>query len=154
MWSAEVSWVSEKLSWVVVDSLLDDGNSFGSKLKPAQEPVWDEVTQGCSGYTPSPRTLLSAMISNCLVWNCSWWKVRMNHVLFMNLMGVSQLLSKTQNQGPSHGGSYMDEGTFCIRIGLPPHIVSGDCLASALCFLDCSLFTCAWFDDPDDTGLY
>ena len=28
-------------------------------------------------------------------------------------------------QGPSHGGSYMDKGTFHIRIGLPPHIVSG-----------------------------
>ena len=57
-------------------------------------------------------------------------------------------------QGPSHGGSYMDEGMFCLKIGLPPCIVSGDCLAFVLCFLDCLLFTCAWFDDPGDTGLY
>ena len=34
-------------------------------------------------------------------------------------------------QGPSHGGSYMDKGTFHIRIGLPPHIVSGDYPASS-----------------------
>ena len=45
-------------------------------------------------------------------------------------------------QGPSHGGSYMDEGTSHIRIRLPPHIVSGDCLAFVSCFLDCLLFTC------------
>ena len=31
---------------------------------------------------------------------------------------------------PSHGGSYMAEGAFYIRIGLPPRVVSGDCLAS------------------------
>ena len=54
-----------------------------------------------------------------------------------------QSLAVTQCQGPSHGGSYMDEGTFHIRIGLPPRIVSGDCLASASCFLDCLLFACA-----------
>ena len=36
----------------------------------------------------------------------------------------------TKCQGPSHGGSYMDEGTLHIRTGLPPHIVSGDCLVS------------------------
>ena len=35
-------------------------------------------------------------------------------------------------QGPSHGGSYMDEGTSHIRIGLPPCVVSGDCLAFLL----------------------
>ena len=29
-------------------------------------------------------------------------------------------------QGPSHGGSYMDEGTSHIRIRLPPCFVSGD----------------------------
>ena len=28
----------------------------------------------------------------------------------------------------------MDEGAFHIRIGLPPHIVSGDCLASSFVF--------------------
>ena len=35
-----------------------------------------------------------------------------------------------QCQGPSHGGSYMDEGTSHIRIRLLPVIVPGDCLAS------------------------
>ena len=33
---------------------------------------------------------------------------------------------------PSHGGFYMAEGAFYIRIGLPPRVVSGDCLASSL----------------------
>ena len=33
-------------------------------------------------------------------------------------------------QGPSHGGSYMDEGMFRIRIELLPIIVPGDYLAS------------------------
>ena len=32
---------------------------------------------------------------------------------------------------PSHGGSYMAEGAFCIRIGLPPRFVLGDCLAAS-----------------------
>ena len=32
---------------------------------------------------------------------------------------------------PSHGGSYMAEGAFCIRIGLPPRVVSGDCLVAS-----------------------
>ena len=32
-------------------------------------------------------------------------------------------------QGPSHGGSYMDEGTLYIRIGLLSAVVSGDSLA-------------------------
>ena len=36
---------------------------------------------------------------------------------------------------PSHGGFYMAEGAFYIRIGLPPHVVSGDCLASSCCGL-------------------
>ena len=31
---------------------------------------------------------------------------------------------------PSHGGFYMAKGALYIRIGLPPHIVSGDCLVS------------------------
>ena len=30
---------------------------------------------------------------------------------------------------PSHGGFYMAEGAFYIRIGLPPRVVSGDYLA-------------------------
>ena len=34
---------------------------------------------------------------------------------------------------PSHGGSYMAEGAFFIRIGLPPRVVPGD-------FLDLSLY--------------
>ena len=42
-------------------------------------------------------------------------------------------------QGPSHGGSYMDKGMSHIRIRLPPHIVSGDRLASVSCLLDCLL---------------
>ena len=29
---------------------------------------------------------------------------------------------------PSHGGFYMAKGAFYIRIGLPPRVVSGDCL--------------------------
>ena len=29
---------------------------------------------------------------------------------------------------PSHGGFYMAEGAFYIRIRLPPHVVSGDYL--------------------------
>ena len=33
---------------------------------------------------------------------------------------------------PSHGGSYMAEGTFFIRIGLPPRVVSGDFLNLSL----------------------
>ena len=38
---------------------------------------------------------------------------------------------------PSHGGSYMAEGAFYIRIGLPPRVVSGDCLASSRLWTDC-----------------
>ena len=37
--------------------------------------------------------------------------------------------------GPSHGGFYMAKGTFYIRIGLPPRVVSGDHLASSRCGL-------------------
>ena len=33
-------------------------------------------------------------------------------------------------QGPSHGGSYMNKGTFCIRIRLLLIVVSGDFLTS------------------------
>ena len=54
-------------------------------------------------------------------------------------------------QGPSHGGSYMDEGTSHIRIGLPPHIVSGDCLASSSHSMLPSLFAraCSMFNVHD-----
>ena len=40
---------------------------------------------------------------------------------------------------PSHGGSYMAEGAFYIRIGLPPRVVSGDCPASSRLWTDFSL---------------
>ena len=33
---------------------------------------------------------------------------------------------------PSHGGSYMAEGVFFIRIGLPPRVVPGDFLNLSL----------------------
>ena len=46
-------------------------------------------------------------------------------------------------RGPSHGGSYMDEGTSHIRIRLLPRFVSGDRLVFASCFRDCLLFACA-----------
>ena len=39
------------------------------------------------------------------------------------------MFSHQQCHDPSHGGSYMAEGAFYIRIGLPPRVVSGDCLA-------------------------
>ena len=39
---------------------------------------------------------------------------------------------------PSHGGSYMAEGAFYIRIGLPPRFVLGDCLASSRLWTDFS----------------
>ena len=53
------------------------------------------------------------------------------HIFAFMLPGCSidELLYESC-QGPSHGGSYVDEGTFHIRIGLPPRIVSGDYLAS------------------------
>ena len=38
-------------------------------------------------------------------------------------------------QGPSYGGSYMDEGTSHIRIGLLLIVVSGNHLATVSCFL-------------------
>ena len=41
---------------------------------------------------------------------------------------------------PSHGGFYMAEGASYIRIGLPPHVVSGDCLVSSL-FMDLLIVT-------------
>ena len=36
---------------------------------------------------------------------------------------------------PSHGGFYMAEGVPYIRIGLPPRVVSGDCLVFSCCGL-------------------
>ena len=56
-------------------------------------------------------------------------------------------------QGPSHDGPYMDEGTSYNRIGLLPHIVPGDCLASASYSMPHLLFACAC-PMSDDTGLY
>ena len=47
----------------------------------------------------------------------------------------------------------MDEGTSHIRIGLPPRIVSGDCLASPSYSMFPSLFAHAC-PMSDDTGLY
>ena len=49
------------------------------------------------------------------------------------------LVRLTYCHDPSHGGSYMAEGAFCIRIGLPPRVVSGDCLASSRLWTDSSL---------------
>ena len=43
------------------------------------------------------------------------------------------LLSFGGCQGPSHGGSYMDEGMSHIRIRLLHHIALRDCLASVSC---------------------
>ena len=41
---------------------------------------------------------------------------------------------------PSHGGFYMAEGASYIRAGLPPRIVSGDCLVLSL-FTDLLIVT-------------
>ena len=47
---------------------------------------------------------------------------------------------KTACHNPSHGGFYMAEGAFYIRIGLPPRVVSGDCLVpSRHGLIDCHL---------------
>ena len=57
-------------------------------------------------------------------------------------------------QGPSHGGSYMDEGTFRIRIRLPPRVISGDCLASSSHSMLPLLFACACsMSDVRDLGV-
>ena len=56
-------------------------------------------------------------------------------------------------QGPSHGGSYMDEGMSHIRIRLPPRIVSWDCPVFPSHFMPPSLSACAR-PMSDDTGLY
>ena len=48
----------------------------------------------------------------------------------------------------------MDEGTFHIRIGLPPRIVSGDCLASSSHSMLPSLFARACsMSDVCDLGI-
>ena len=48
----------------------------------------------------------------------------------------------------------MDEGTSRIRIGLPPHIVSGDCLASSSHSMLPSLFARACsMSDVRDLGV-
>ena len=43
---------------------------------------------------------------------------------------------------PSHGGFYMTEGALYIRIGLPPRVVSGDCLVSSRCGLTARYLHC------------
>ena len=43
-----------------------------------------------------------------------------------------QTLEHSPCHDPSHGGSYMAEGAFFIRIGLPPHVVPGDSLNLSL----------------------
>ena len=43
---------------------------------------------------------------------------------------------------PSHGGFYMAKGTLYIRIGLSPHVVSGDCLVSSRCGLTARYLHC------------
>ena len=49
-------------------------------------------------------------------------------------------LSLLQCHDPSHGGFYMAKGAFYIRIGLPPRVVSGDCLVLSRCgLIDCHL---------------
>ena len=54
---------------------------------------------------------------------------------------------------PSHGGFYMAEGAFYIRIGLPPRIVSGDRLASSRCGLtDYYLHCCHAYPMSRDWG--
>ena len=67
--------------------------------------------------------------------------MRGQHIAHMDLNRPVQV-SDHMCQGPSHGGSYMAEGTSHIRIELPPHIALGDHLASVSCFLDCLLFAC------------
>ena len=56
-------------------------------------------------------------------------------------------------KAPSMVGSYMDEGTSHIRIGLFPAVVSGDYLASPSCSMLHSLIARAC-PMSDDTGLY
>ena len=59
----------------------------------------------------------------------TWWLV-----IFPRPFAASQLSKHNcwWCQGPSHGGSYMDEGMSHIRIRLPPRVVSEDHLASAV----------------------
>ena len=54
-------------------------------------------------------------------------------------LGQARVLVQGPCQGPFYGGSYMDEGTSHIRIGLFPAVVSGDYLASPSCSIRWSL---------------
>ena len=57
------------------------------------------------------------------------------------IMWLTKLRCKcTQCHDPSHGGFYMAEGASYIRIGLPPRVVSGDCLVLSL-FTDLLIVT-------------
>ena len=63
------------------------------------------------------------------------------HGPFKILKHLSDAIYRMEScQGPSHGGSYMDEGTSRIRIGLLPYVVSGaiSLLSPPLCLLCCS----------------
>ena len=69
------------------------------------------------------------------------------------IYSVSTLLDQPVCQGPSHGGSYMDKGTFRIRIGLLPYVVPGDHLASFSSSMSPLLFVCA-YPMSNDPGLF
>ena len=64
-------------------------------------------------------------------YRCHCWRAWMN--LQYGMESISQPLQQISPWGschdPSHGGFYMAEGALYIRIGLPPRVVSGDCLA-------------------------
>ena len=69
------------------------------------------------------------------------------------LLLLSTLMAVVPCQGPSHGGSYMDESTFCIRIRLLPYVVPGDHLASFSSSMPPLLLARA-YPMSDDPGLY
>ena len=62
---------------------------------------------------------------------------------YTELLEIGNARGKLSCHDPSHGGFYMAEGAFYSRIGLPPHVVSGDCLASSHCgLIDLYLHCC------------
>ena len=95
---------------------------------------------------PSPASSISLSFPALFVFT-------LNKLIWKLWSRPNTLFSLPDCQGLSHGGSYMDKGTFCIRIRLPPCVVSGDCLALASCFWDCLLFACTWFNDLGDTEI-
>ena len=71
------------------------------------------------------------------------WRVHPGGYSALALSDPLQLSNSGSCHEPSHGGFYMAEGAFYIRIGLPPHVVSGDCLALSCCgLIDCHLHCC------------